>query len=90
MRYLMAINDDGEAFELSPDIMHDAVCPIVAGVKLGEKVDAHTVLKPLLENQKIWGVDLYEIGMADKVCAYFEEMVAGTGAVRATLEKYVK
>jgi len=27
--------------------------------------------------------------MAGKVCQYFEEMIAGVGAVRATLKKYV-
>jgi len=89
MRYLMAIDDNGEAFELSPDIMHGSVCPVVADIKLGDTIDAHEVLKPLLENTKIWGVDLYEIGMADKVCNYFCEMIAGKGAVRATLNKYV-
>ena len=89
MRYLMAIDDNGNPFELSPDILHESVCPVVAGIKLGEQVDAHEVLKPLLTNTKIWGVDLYEIGMADKVCNYFNELIAGVGAVRNTLEKYV-
>ena len=45
---------------------------------------------PLLEDQKIFGVDLYEAGLAGKICGYLEEMLAGTGAVRETLEKYVK
>jgi fructuronate reductase len=89
MRYLMAIDDNGEAFELSPDIMHSSVCPVVADIKLGDTIDAYEVLKPLLENKKIWGVDLYELGMVELICKYFEEMIAGVGAVRRTLEKYV-
>lgn len=89
LRYLMAVDDNGNAFELSPDPLLDTVCPYVAGFKLGEDADVEAALKPVLENAKIFGVNLYEVGMADKVCTYFKEMIAGTGAVRATLEKYV-
>ena len=46
-------------------------------------------LRPILHNAKIFGVDLYEVGMADLVCQYFRSMIAGKGAVRATLEKGV-
>ncbi|MCI8488881.1 MAG: mannitol dehydrogenase family protein [Lachnospiraceae bacterium] len=88
LRYLMAVDDNGNAFELSPDPLLDTVRPYVAGVRLGEAVDVEA-LKPVLSNTKIFGVDLYEVGMADLVCRYFTEMCAGTGAVRATLEKYV-
>ena len=84
----MAVDDNGEAFELSPDPLLETVCPYVAGFKLGEKADVETALKPVLENVKIFGVDLYEVGMAEKVCGYFEELIAGPGAVRATLQKY--
>lgn len=88
LRYLMAVDDDGQKFELSPDPLLETVCPVVAGVKLGETIDAATVLKPVLENQKIWGVDLYELGMAEQVCSYFNELIAGSGAIRTTLQKY--
>ena len=89
LRYLMAIDDEGNSFELSPDPLLDTVCPYVASIKLGDTVDAENVLRPILENDKIFGVNLFETGMAPLVCQYFNEMIAGTGAVRATLEKYV-
>ena len=89
IRYLMAVDDAGNAFELSPDPLLETVCPYVAGFKLGEEADVEAALKPVLENEKIFGVNLYEVGMADKVCGYFKEMIAGTGAIRATLKKYV-
>ena len=89
LRYLMAIDDNGNAFELSSDPLLDTVCPVVAGIKLGDDVNVEEVLKPVLGNEAIFGVDLYEVGMADKVCGYFREMIAGTGAIRATLKKYV-
>lgn len=89
LRYLMGINDNGEHFELSADPLLPTVCPYVQNFKLGEKADVKTALEPILKNKQIFGVDLVEIGMADTVCGYFEEMIAGVGAVRATLEKYV-
>ncbi len=89
LRYLMAVNDNGEKFELSPDPLLDTVCPYVAGFELGKEADVEAALKPVLENAKIFGVNLYEVGMAEKVCGYFSELIAGKGAVRATLQKYV-
>lgn len=89
LRYLMAVDDNGNAFELSPDPLLDTVCPYVAGFKLGEDADVEAALKPVLENKQIFGVNLCEIGMDQKVCGYFREMIAGKGAVRAVLEKYV-
>lgn len=90
LRYLMAVDDMGNAFELSPDPLLDAVCPYVADVKLGEDCDVENKLKPILENRKIFGVNLYEVGMADLVCDYFKELTAGNGAVRKVLEKYTE
>ena len=89
LRYLMAVDDEGKAFELSPDPLLETVCPYVADFKLGEEADVEAALKPVLENDKIFGVNLYEVGMAETVCGYFKEMIAGTGAIRATLKKYV-
>ena len=89
MRYLMAVDDRGVAFALSPDPLLETVRPYVAGFKLGIKNSAEEALKPLLENEKIFGVNLVEAGLAPKVCHYFEEMIAGTGAVRETLKKYI-
>lgn len=88
LRYLMAVDDNGNPFALSPDPLLDTVCPYVAGFKLGEDADVEKVLKPVLEDAKIFGVNLYEVGMAEKVCRYFKELTAGTGAVRETLKRY--
>lgn len=89
LRYLMAVDDNGEAFELSPDPLLNTVCPYVAGIKLGGENDAEAALKPVLENKGIFGVNLYEADLAELVLKYFAELTAGTGAVRATLKKYV-
>ena len=88
LRYLMAIDDEGKPFELSPDPLLDVVCPYVAGYQLGDTPDAEA-LKALLRNETIFGVDLVEAGLAERVIAYFAELIAAPGAVRATLKKYV-
>lgn len=46
-------------------------------------------LPPILSDKTIWAVDLYEIGLAEKVISYLKELTAGPGAVRATLKKHV-
>lgn len=89
LRYLMAVDDNGNTFTLSPDPLSDTVCPYVSSVKLGDTFNASELLKPVLENEKIFGINLYEAGLADLVCDYFTQMTAKTGAVRTVLEKYV-
>lgn len=88
LRYLMAVDDNGEPFTLSPDPLLDSVCPYVKDFRLGVAADVETALQPILHNAKIFGVDLYEAGLAGRVCQYFREMIAGKGAVRSVLEKY--
>ena len=89
LRYLMAVDDEGNTFDLSPDPLLETVRPYVEGFRLGEEADVETALKPVLADVKIFGVDLYKAGMAEKVCGYFKEMAAAKGAVRAVLTKYV-
>lgn len=91
LRYLLAVDDKGNRFELSPDPLLDVLTPCLADIKLGDG-DASRIeeaVKPIMENVKIFGVNLYEVGMADSVIKYFTEMLTGAGAVRDTLIKYV-
>ena len=88
LRYLMAVDDKGNAFEPSPDPLLGMAQEYVKEFRLGEKPDCAKI-EGLLRNKAIFGVDLVEAGLADKVCAYFTELTAGVGAVRATLHKTV-
>lgn len=88
IRYLMAIDDQGEHFELSPDPLLETLYPKMAMIKLGD-TDVEEIIKPIMEDAKIFGVNLYEMGIADKVYSYFQELILGQGAVRKTLHKYV-
>ena len=46
-------------------------------------------LEGILGNASIFGVSLYTAGLADKVTADVKELLAGPGAVRATLKKHL-
>lgn len=88
-RYLMGVDDSGKEFELSADPMLDTICPAISALKLGEVEKAEEVLKPFMQNPVLFGVDLYEAGLAEQVLGYFKELAAKPGAVEETLAKYV-
>lgn len=91
LRYLMAVDDNGNAFEPSPDPLLEEAQKYVAEFKLGESCSEAAIAEkvmPLLKNAQIFGVDLEEVGLAGKVISFFAELIAGVGAVRETLKKY--
>lgn len=88
LRYLMGIDDKGEKFTLSPDPLLEELCPYVAEIRLGD-TEIEEKIRPILESEKIFGVNLYELGMADQIVSYFEELLRKPGAIRETLKKYV-
>lgn len=88
-RYLMGVDDAGAAFEISPDPLLAAMTERFAGVKLGEAVDVHALLSPVLSRADIFGLDLYEAGLGVLVEQYFASMIQGPGAVRAALHAAV-
>lgn len=89
LRYLLAVDDDGNEFELSPDPMLDEMRNALSGIVLGDVDSIGDKLKPVLSNANIFGSNLYEAGIGEKIESIFAEEIAGKGAVRATLKKYV-
>ncbi|MDF2570284.1 MAG: Mannitol 2-dehydrogenase [Sporomusa sp.] len=88
-RYLMGIDDQGKEMNLSSDPLLDTLRAYVAGINFGDVESVQDHLKPILSNKELFGSDLYSVGLGDKIEAYFSEMLAGPGAVRATLKKYL-
>lgn len=97
-RYLLGIDDQGKKMELSSDPMLPALQEYLKNIKIGtpeasgdakDARDVKAALKPILSNKNIFGTDLYADGIGDKVETMFEEEIAGTGAVRSTLKKYL-
>ena len=88
-RYLLGMDDEGNAFTPSPDPLLEELQEQLKEVKLGDKTLAKDVLKPILSNEKIFAVDLYQVGLGEKIEGMFLELLAGKGAVRNTLKKYL-
>ena len=88
LRYLMGVDDNGDAFELSPDPLLATVRPYVQDLKLGAPADREALSKtlaPLLSDASIFGVDLISAGLSDRVLDAFVSMLHGPGAVADTL-----
>lgn len=89
LRYLLGVDDKGETMPVSADPMLSQLQGALKDVKLGEPESADGVLEPILSNSNLFGVNLYDAGLAGKVTGMFKEMLAGVGAVRSTLVKYL-
>lgn len=89
LRYLMGVDDEGKVFSRSPDPLLEEVQKSVAGIALGDAGPFHDKLRTLLADEKIFAVNLYEAGLGEKVENLFSELIAGTHAVRKTLQKYL-
>lgn len=85
LRYLMGVDDKGNAFTPSPDPMLEELMPMLSGVKPGSGCDVKALITPILKREDIFGVDLTQIVLGEKVTSLFTEMIQGPGAVAAVL-----
>lgn len=94
LRYLLAIDDEGNQMPLSSDPMLKELQASLADAVFGKPETAKGLLKPLLSNPVIFGADLYDSPysekLAEKIETLFLELISGPGAVKKTLEKYLK
>ena len=88
-RYLKGIDDAGQPFAPSSDPLLEELQQIVAGLALTEQPQDFSCLKQLYTRADVFGVDLYEVGLGQRIEAMAAELFAGTGAIRRTLHKYV-
>jgi fructuronate reductase len=86
LRYLTGIDDNGEAMELSADPMLEEMQKTVRPEWYGNSCDADKV-RAVLTNSALFGTDLVKAGLADKIIADLDKMLAGKGAVRSTLKE---
>jgi len=89
LRYLLAVDDKNEPMAVSSDPMLHELQSQLAGIAVGNPKTYHGQLKPILSNSVLFATDLCKAGLGDKIEAMFCEMIAGPGAVRATLKKYL-
>ncbi|MCR5347496.1 MAG: mannitol dehydrogenase family protein [Fretibacterium sp.] len=88
LRYLLGVDDKGAEMAVSTDPMLSELQSALSSVKLGAPESA-SAARPILTNARLFGVSLQDVGLADKVEGMFRELIAGPGAVRATLKKYL-
>lgn len=90
LRYALALDDNGEPFELSPDPMNDEMTEKLSTIVFGKPESLTDQLKPILSSETMFGINLYDAGIGEKIEGIFRELIAGKGAVRETIHKYVK
>ena len=90
LRYMLAVDDEGKAYELAPDPMNEEIQEQLSDIVIGKPETFKDQLKPILSNERLFFTDLYKDGVGEKIEEMFREMIAGTGAVQATIHKYVQ
>jgi fructuronate reductase len=88
-RYLLGVGDDGKPMVPSPDPRLEELQAKLSSIHLGSQGSFDDVLDPLLSDARIFGIDLVAHGLAGKVKEDFADMLASSGAVRATLKKHL-
>ena len=90
LRYLLAVDDNGNPFVCSSDPMLETLRAQLSTVKLGYPNDAkEELLWPILSNSMLFGVDLVEAGLAETIDSMLRDMLTGPKAVRNTLIAYL-
>ena len=88
-RYLKGLDDNGEPFDPSPDPMLEELQDMVAPLEPGRPDQDWSCLRALYSRADVFGLDLYEAGLGERIEGMVKELYAGPGAVRRTLHKYV-
>ena len=89
LRYMLGVDDQGNSYTLAPDPMAEELTRAFQDIVIGKPETLKDQLKPILSNEKIFFTDLYKNGLGEKIEGFFREMIAGKGAVKATIYKYI-
>lgn len=89
LRYLLAVDDEGNPFELSPDPMNAEFQEQMKGIVIGAPSSLKDQVKGILSNENIFGINLYKAGIGDKIEEIFRDEIEGPGAVRKAVKKYL-
>lgn len=89
LRYMLAVDDEGKPYELAPDPMNEEIQEQFKDIVVGQPDTFTDQLRPILSNERLFFTNIYETGLGEKIETMFREMIAGTGAVKETIHKYV-
>jgi len=88
LRYLIGVDDCGNKITLSPDPMLIDLKEKLKNVEFkNDNLDYN--IYDILSNEVLFGIDLCEAGLSDKIIEMFKEMISETGAVKKVLKKYL-
>lgn len=88
VRYLLAVDNNGNTMALSPDPLLPSLLEKVKHLRWDSPSSVRN-LELVWSDASLFGVNLYEVGLAEKVEAFLKQMLAGKGAVRKTLHETV-
>lgn len=90
LRYLTGIDDQGNPFPVSPDPLLPLLKEKLKGLVMGiSRATLCEIVAPLLSDTAIFGIDLFQAGLGEKVEDYLWEMLQEPGAIRKTLETHL-
>lgn len=89
LRYMLGVDDAGNRYELAPDPMNEEIQEQFKDIVVGRPETFNSQLRPILSNERIFFTDLYQAGLGEKIETMFREMIAGPGAVKAAVHKYM-
>lgn len=89
LRYMLAVDDEGNKYELAPDPMNEEITEQLKDIVVGKPETFKDQLKPILSNERIFFVGIYTTGLGEKIENMFREMLEEPGAIKATVHKYV-
>ncbi|MGN0854326.1 MAG: mannitol dehydrogenase family protein [Kiritimatiellia bacterium] len=90
LRYLLAVNDAGEAMEVSPDPLKDELQAKLKGIVWNDPASYTGELKEILANASIFGCDLTQTTLAERIEGYFLRLLAGPGSARRILRECLR
>jgi fructuronate reductase len=91
LRYLLAVDDNGNAFEISPDPMAEHFQNELKAQGISYKMDVSVSgkLSGILSNETVFGLDINKTGLTPVIEKYLDELIKENGAVRKTLHSAV-
>ncbi len=89
LRYLLAVDDQGNPMEVSSDPMKEELQKQLQDIVWNDPSTYHGQLKKILSNAAIFGLDLVQTSLSARIEAYFVEQLNGKGSVRVALRKHL-
>ena len=91
LRYLLAVDDEGNAFELSSDPLADFFRNELKakGITYGMTESVSGRLSGILSNKTVFGTDINKTGLTPLIESYLNELLKGSGSVRKVLHSVI-